>query len=118
MTIAFDLLVLHYIADFQLQTPNMAMLKSTFVKPLALHCLVYSLCFLPFYGVPFWAVTFVTHFATDFVTSKMTRYFSQRAKRAANPGLEWHWFFCVVGADQLIHYATLVWTLNWIASVS
>jgi hypothetical protein len=107
MTISLELVVLilvgHWMADFIGQTDQMAKNKST---SNAYHVIVYGLIMLSFIGVttrsiPWeWvAVNTLAHGATDYVTSRV----SSRLWRAG----EVHWFFVVVGFDQMIHFITL-----------
>lgn len=124
------LLVLHFIGDFLLQSDWVAVNKSKRNEVLTLHVLVYSLCFLPF-GWKFWLLTFYSHWATDWVTSRIASrlwFFGPtgwnmdtpgiRAEMAAYPEMfhysyipgRRHWFFVAIGADQLIHAATLAAT--------
>lgn len=105
MTIPLLLLVVHFVADFLFQTDWMAINKSKQWDALALHCLVYSACFLVVteFPVPFVLVTFATHFTTDAITSRITTRLWQADQR--------HWFFVVIGLDQLIHATTLA--LTW-----
>ena len=101
MSIPGSLLVGHFIGDFLLQSDWMAINKSKRIEALLLHVAVYSLCFV-WLGLAFVAATIVTHFAVDFVTSRVN------AKLwAAN---QRHWFFVCIGFDQLLHYTTLAWT--------
>jgi hypothetical protein len=58
------------------------------------------------FGWKFAAVTFLSHFATDWVTSRCTTALYKRQ--------EWHWFFCVVGFDQAIHLTTLILTYHFL----
>ena len=106
MSIPLYILLIHYIADFQLQNDWMAVNKSKHWGALTLHCLVYSLCFL-YWGWLFALITFVTHFITDAITSRMTR-------ALYYPVFHRHWFFAVIGLDQLIHYTTLALTFKYI----
>lgn len=99
------LLITHFIGDFILQTDHMALNKSKSNYILFLHCLVYSLCFL-YFGLPFAMITFGTHFATDYFTSRINSYFWINYKR--------HWFFVGIGADQLIHTITLILTYGFL----
>lgn len=129
-TLPLSLVAIHFVADFILQSDWMALNKSRWTEStegrlaLTSHCLVYSACFLPF-GVAFAAITFISHVLTDAVTSKITSklWFVRPALNENNKpnGLftyaeSWkrHWFFVVIGADQLIHYFTLAGTYQWL----
>ena len=64
----------HTIADFFLQTNWMAVNKSKRLDALMAHVLVYSIALTvatlsPFFGL----VTFLAHFCTDYVTSRLSR---------------------------------------------
>src|SRR5690606_34682502 len=89
------LVSVHVVADFVLQTNTMAINKSTSSKWLALHVLVYSACFLPtcfllglWAGLGFCVVNYAAHFATDYVTSRMTSALWKQGRR--------HAFFVVI----------------------
>lgn len=123
MTIPLSLLVAHYVGDFRFQSDWMATNKSKSWSALAAHCFVYSLivgAFAQSYlglGLSFTVVTFVTHFVTDAVTSRITSklwFFKQYGDSNMwyQSGGNRHWFFEVIGIDQLIHYVTLAWTLK------
>ena len=124
--------ILHYVADFELQTNEMAINKSTSWKWLSIHVGVYSLCFALIFGPTFGVITFTTHFLTDAVTSRWTTKLWFVKKWAAewdklNDVLERDWlrpgefvasytetrhrFFCVIGLDQMIHAYTLIGTV-------
>ncbi len=129
MTIPLQLLAIHFVADFLLQSDWMAQNKSRRWDALAAHVAVYSACFF-YYGAPFVAMTFLLHFVTDAMTSRITSrlWFFDMAmpvqwpsRRAPNSpavphyavgGGNRHWFFVVIGADQLIHFLCLAWTLR------
>lgn len=98
------LLALHFIADFVLQSDWMAKNKSVNNNALAAHVFVYSFVFLLVYGLPFALLTFVLHFWQDYVTSRI----NSRLWKAGKV----HYFFVGVGADQLLHFVTLAWTLQ------
>lgn len=135
------LLVTHFIADFLLQTDWMALNKSKWtdfftlphndpsqnfqgILALLSHTGLYALCFLPF-GWAFALVTFGLHTLTDAVTSRITSklwFFRPKTGpvHAENVSNTWeygggnrHYFFVVIGLDQLIHGVTLLWTLNY-----
>lgn len=130
MTLPLILLVMHFVGDFLLQSDWMALNKSKHWDALTVHVTIYALCFLP-WGWRFWAVTYVTHWATDFVTSRATSKLWFIDSMPIAPGTDvpteygtvfgathyarleaWkrHWFFIVIGVDQLIHAATLAIT--------
>lgn len=95
------LLMLHYIADFILQSNTMATRKSTSNKWLGIHVGVYSSVFVlvsPLYAI----INGVIHFMVDYVSSRVASHFRKRE--------EWHNFFMIIGLDQLIHIVTLIMT--------
>lgn len=118
MLVFLYVLACHYVADFVLQSHWMASNKSRRNDALALHVSIYSLAMtigvsviLPedmILGAKFLMVTFATHFVTDYVTSRMSSALWQKQ--------QWHNFFLVIGADQLIHQATLAATLIWLGT--
>lgn len=103
------LLITHFIADFICQTDQMAQNKSWSNEWLTKHVLVYILPFvLMGFFIPisplFLIINFVGHWCTDYVSSRMSSALWKRGKI--------HWFFVVVGADQLIHALTLIWSYD------
>jgi hypothetical protein len=102
LTISLLLLTIHFVADFVLQSDWMAINKSKRWDALALHCLIYSACFVPFYGLAFGAITFGLHFVQDAITSRINSKLWLADQR--------HWFFVGIGADQLLHYFLLAGT--------
>lgn len=98
------ILFLHWFSDFILQTREMAERKSHSIKWLTYHVVIYSLPFLllnPIFGV----ITFITHWITDFITSKVSSSFY---KKGNNKG-----FWAIIGFDQFIHTITLLFTYVW-----
>jgi Protein of unknown function (DUF3307) len=111
------LLVVHWIADFVLQTHWQAQNKSKRLDALARHVFVYTAMLLFMTPIIFshgsyrgWCLFVffngILHFGTDYFTSRWTSrlYIKQ----------DWHNFFVVVGLDQLIHQFTLAITM-WAA---
>jgi len=111
------LLVAHFIGDFILQSDAMAKGKSKSSRILLIHVLAYTLPFIvlaivlpstisetTFLG--FLVFNIVAHFATDYVTSRVT------SKLWAEG--EVHEFFVVIGFDQLIHIVTLVLSFHYV----
>ena len=135
MSILLTLLSVHFVADFILQNDWMAINKSRRWDALTIHVVVYSMAFAVIFGVKFGIITFLTHFITDAVTSRLTRrlywlepmpveYMPRDTVHRGGRVLYWdlddgrwhsrHWFFVVIGLDQLIHFYTLVWTLGYL----
>jgi len=96
---------MHFVADFIFQSNNVATNKSSNNKILAWHVLLYSIPFL-YFGVAFAVVTFLLHFATDYVSSRVARHFYLLQER--------HWFFVTIGADQAIHMISLFAAYVWL----
>jgi hypothetical protein len=117
------LLVVHFIGDFLLQNDWMAVNKSKRFDALALHVTIYSACFV-LYGFTFVALTWVTHFLTDAITSRATSalfFFAPSGLPGPHNQALWtylpgrrHWFFVVIGLDQLIHVFTLALTYAYV----
>lgn len=109
--IIIGLLSLHWVADFLLQTFKMATNKSKSIYWLLCHVAVYSLTFFlvlifffNIYNVLIFSVfTFLTHFITDFFTSKWTSKLYLKKKYYGFPS-----FFGVIGLDQLLHQIQLI----------
>lgn len=103
--IVLTLILLHFIADFLLQTDKMAVNKSKSIKWLSIHAGVYSIPFIiisPLYAL----INGMIHWCVDFVTSRITSKLWE-AKQV-------HWFFVVIGLDQTIHFFTLILTYNYL----
>ena len=105
------LLIVHWVADFLLQTSWMAKNKSSNNVALSAHVATYSaaigLAGIALFGANIITLWFVLanaglHFVTDFFTSRLSRKLW---------GEHWHGFFIVIGFDQLIHQLSLLVTL-------
>lgn len=123
-------LLIHFLADFVFQTDWMAKNKSTSWKALCLHiteytsvlfgCLWCGAFFFACLGrwqlttdlaqqiAAFGTVNGVAHFGIDAVTSRITSYYWQQQRA--------HAFFVVVGFDQFLHLALLIWTVRFFAA--
>lgn len=97
------LLIVHWFADFVCQSNYMAQNKSSSIKALSLHILVYT-AILSVFGLKFAIINGLAHFAVDFITSRITKYLWKKQ--------DVHNFFVVIGLDQLIHTITLIYTYN------
>ena len=110
MSLVFLFLILlfaHWIADFVLQSHWMATNKATNNFALAYHVTVYSVIMiiaywitgLAHYPILLFLFLFITHFATDYVSSRATKYYMSKR--------DLHTFFVVIGFDQFVHFVTL-----------
>jgi hypothetical protein len=111
------IMVIHYLGDFVLQTHEQSQRKSSENKWLFYHTGSYSLIWLlAAWGLytSIWAallfasVTFVAHTATDWVTSRVGKYFWSSS--------DYHNGFAVVGFDQILHYVQLLLTHSLVIS--
>ena len=107
------ILVIHFLADFVLQTDWQAKNKSSNDDALALHCLTYSLVwFLISFIVLgvlwkaflFFGITFMLHYATDYFTSRWAKKFFDKN--------DFHNAFVIIGMDQVLHYLQLYYTFE------
>lgn len=88
----------HFIADFLLQTKQMAELKSSSNVMLGFHAFVYACPFI-WVGIQYAIINGVLHFIVDWITSRQTsRLWLERKVRL---------FFIVIGFDQAIHLTCL-----------
>lgn len=107
------LAITHYVADFLLQSREMGEGKSSSLYWLSLHVMTYStvfgvlgfMFFTPIQALSFFCITFVAHFCTDFVSSKLSAYCHRTNRMGA--------FWNVIGADQLLHFVQLILTYVW-----
>ncbi len=113
------ILLIHFLADFALQTDEQAKGKSTDPKWLTYHVGVYSIIWLMaswFYlgdfrqALFFSIVTFICHWVTDFITSRVGKPFWDKG--------DYHNGFVVVGFDQILHYLQLWYTFKIILEVN
>lgn len=113
------ILVTHWLADFVLQSDNIAKNKSKSIKILLTHGFQYSLVWgiclflllLPrldkeaiIFISAFVSITVITHSVVDFFTSKINSFLLSKGKT--------HEFFIVVGLDQILHYIQLYLTFK------
>ena len=113
LLILFILLV-HWFADFVLQTEDEARRKSYDNRKLLEHTVTYSIiwlwvslwlgliCDLPKTVIWFAPITFVCHTVTDYFTSRVNKRLWMKNDS--------HAFFVSVGFDQLLHYVQLFLT--------
>ena len=111
-------IILHWIADFVLQTDWQAKNKSKNNLALLLHVTTYTVC-LAVFGLVFftnasWIIYWIlgngiAHFGVDYVTSRINTHLWNKGRV--------HDFFVMVGFDQVIHYACLFGSLAFIGVV-
>jgi putative Mn2+ efflux pump MntP len=112
------IIVIHFLADFALQTNEQANKKSTDLNYLAYHCLTYTLIWL-LVGISlgfslgqvwfFCVITFLAHFITDYATSRIGKPFWDKQ--------DYHNGFVVIGIDQVLHYFQLFYTYELIKTL-
>lgn len=93
------ILFVHFIADFVLQTRKMAENKSSSNQWLLTHITVYTLPLFIF-GWKFALFNGAAHFVTDYVSSRLTTHYHKKK--------DFHKFFIVIGADQMVHSICLI----------
>ena len=115
------ILVVHWVADFVLQTHHMSTRKSTSNYYLTLHVSVYTFTTIVLWSIVFpltlihisslgiwlsFAAIFASHWVTDYFTSRLTSKLYKEEK--------YHDFFVVIGLDQVLHYTQLLLTFNYL----
>lgn len=113
----FSILIIHWFADFVLQTDKQAKGKSKEWGPLLSHTLNYSavwaLIFILWFFINpndktalnmflFPVITFICHTITDYITSRENSKLWEANKV--------HNFFVCIGFDQILHYVQLFLT--------
>jgi hypothetical protein len=115
ISIIISLILVHFLADFALQTSEQAENKSTDLIQLTYHVLTYSFIWLIFayclYGswelaFAFSGITFVSHWLTDWASSRIGSAYWKNG--------DLHNGFVVVGADQVWHYIQLLLTYDYL----
>lgn len=126
MAIEFEILYMlfiHWVGDFLLQNTNMATNKSKSNYWLSMHVLTYTATWIyPVWAYDIWIhplsiwsiilfllVTGVSHFITDYFTSRWTSKLYKAEKWYGFPA-----FFSVIGLDQLLHFTQLILSYKYI----
>lgn len=115
------IILVHWVADFILQSTEMAHNKSTSNVWLTKHVIMYSvvtnILWLPiifvlhlklgqFEYILAMAIIFITHWLTDYFTSRLNSQYWRQKKT--------HEFFVSVGFDQFLHYLQLFLVFKFI----
>ena len=108
-----EIILIHFLADFALQTNNQAqgkgVGKNLWNFDLFKHCLTYSFVWMIWFfcNVETYAFViigtlfiFITHYITDWITSRLSKPLFEEG--------DIHNAFVIVGADQVVHYITLI----------
>lgn len=122
--IIIAIIIIHWIADFVLQTDKQAKGKSKNWEDLLNHTFIYSTifgivsCFFlpvnkPYYGVYlpiiFFIITFICHTITDYFTSRLNSKLWEKGQV--------HNFFVSIGFDQVLHYIQLFLTYKLLTCI-
>lgn len=119
------LMIIHWVADFVIQTREEAKNKSTSNKYLLLHTVKYSLLYISFFPLIgrgvflFIGITFITHTIIDYFTSRVNGFFWTKREmfkdidEDLSDGWE-HLFWCNIGFDQCLHIIQLIITYTMI----
>lgn len=117
------LLFFHWIADFLTQSRAVGKLKSQSVTVLGYHVITYMFVMYllsviiiqdPIIAGYFVILNGALHFITDFITSKIGKYFFVSSQRSAICEDRWMYLFWAnIGIDQFIHTVTLIYTLKY-----
>lgn len=115
LSIIFGILLVHWIADFVLQTDDEAKGKSKSWGPLLQHTFKYSLVWLIVMtmhtksieiAIFFSVITFFVHTGTDYITSRINSKLWAKG--------DTHNFFVSIGFDQWLHYVQLFLTYQYV----
>lgn len=102
MDIMSKIYIVHYIADFLLQTRWMGENKSTKNIALLAHIFVYT-AVMGLFGIKYAVVNGVIHLVVDYISSRVGGYYYKKGNL--------YMFWAIIGLDQLIHILTLKHTL-------
>lgn len=99
------LIMLHFVADFVLQSTKVATTKSKSNSVLLWHVTLYGMTFI-WFGWQYALLNAALHFVVDWNTSRITSFFWEKKNMRA--------FFTVIGLDQALHMMCLVITHAWL----
>lgn len=101
ITLIIYLLFVHWIADFVMQSDEMAKEKSSNNIMLAYHCIFYGVFFAGFtLNITYGVVLGLIHFPVDYITSRINKHLYAKG--------DIHNFFVSIGFDQFLHFTTII----------
>jgi uncharacterized membrane protein len=109
------LIVLHFVADFLLQSREMGKRKSSDYKYLFAHLFIQFIIFLPFIGVQLSLLNAAIHGIIDKNIWNLYKLFvvwNYNLDSESGKSFKYwedHWFFTTIGLDQSLHMITLVY---------
>ena len=106
----FSIIIIHWIADFILQTDKQAKGKSKNWKDLLSHTFMYSFIWLIIGLIIFNNINVLYFFSITFIAHTLTDYFTSRLNSKLWAKGDVHNFFVSVGFDQVLHYIQLFLT--------
>lgn len=129
ITLPLSVIILHWLADWPLQSNWIALHKAKHWDVLVIHVTIYTFVFyLAGFSWHFLTATFLLHLLTDAITSRLTSKFwfidllePLKSEYLKYPTFEFarvyprkrYYFFNLIGFDQLLHYAMLAITLKY-----
>lgn len=122
--VIFFILIIHWIADFILQTSYEAENKSKNFKALLSHTFTYSTCWFiilfplgiyrPNETTEWYVVSCFTFIVITFILHTITDYYTSRLNSKLWASKQVHNFFVSIGGDQILHYVQLFLTYYFI----
>lgn len=103
-------LVIHFLADFLLQSREMGEKKSSSIEWLGKHVLIVLICFLPF-GIEFAVLNAGIHAIIDGSIWNIYKISVYNRFPEADENYEYwkdSWFYTTIGLDQLLHVLTIL----------
>lgn len=114
------ILIIHWWADFIMQSHEQAVNKSRSFAHLLEHTIMYTSCWwfawivvlmaTPNLDFLYWLYMLIAFIPVTFVCHTVTDYFTSRATRRFFDEKDYHNGFVVVGFDQILHYVQLFLT--------
>ena len=116
-----SILTAHWICDYLLQSRRMAVEKSSNIKWLLLHVITYSsamtfMLIIPLswiIGKPIFILDVLVLFGIFSVPHLVVDFFTSKAAADFYKDQRYYWFFSILGLDQLLHYVSIFWGIDY-----